>query len=383
MAMGEDKLAGTNFKGAIERRNGKRYVVRDGMEYTYLGRSGLEVSRFALGAIPFGTGLDEKTSDRIVGLYQDAGGNLIDTSNLYGGGVIGRNEELAGTSERTVGKLLKGRRDRFVVASKGYWLMENRVSPNSVGLSRTYLTKNIENSLRRLGTDYIDLYQCHIRDHYTPVEETLSVLNDFVRAGKIRYLGVSNWDGWHVVEAQMTARQRALAPIVSNQIWYGLADRVAENAIVPACRDYSVSIIAWGVMAEGFLSGKYRRGSVEAAPGAKMWVALKGEMFAWERLAHERNWNVMDVLARLAERHQRSIANIAMRWVLDDATADVMLVGASRIEQFENNMELLKFSLSADEVRELREVSEHPHPYPNNFYDIFCYHDSDYYGGLR
>jgi aryl-alcohol dehydrogenase-like predicted oxidoreductase len=353
------------------------------MEYTYLGRSGLEVSRFALGSIPFGTGLDEKSADRIVGLYLDAGGNLVDTANIYGGGVIGRNEELAGTSERTVGKLIKGRRDRFVVATKGFWLMENRVSPNSVGLSRSYLTKNIENSLRRLGTDYVDLYQCHMRDHYTPVEETLSVLNDFVRAGKVRYVGVSNWDGWHVVEAQLIARQRGFAPIVSNQIWYNLADRVSEDAIIPACREYSVSIIAWGAMAEGFLSGKYRRGAVEPAPNAKMWVALKGEMFSWQRLAHERNWNVIDVLARVAERHGRSIPNIAIRWLLDDATADVILVGAGNLEQFENNLQALRFSLTPDEANELREVSEHSHPYPMSFYELFCYHNSKYYGGLR
>src|SRR3972149_3603799 len=198
------------------------------MEYCYLGNSGLQVSRLGLGAIPFGTTLDEKTSRRLVDAFCDAGGNLIDTSNLYGGGLKGKNKVMAGTSEKTVGRVIKTRRDRFIVATKGYWLMEDEVWPNSVGLSRNYLAKNIEDSLRRLNTDYIDLYQCHNWDFYTPVEETMRVLDDFVRAGKIRYIGVSNWDGWHVVKANVFAGASGLTPVLSNQIWYNLADRSAE-----------------------------------------------------------------------------------------------------------------------------------------------------------
>ncbi len=308
------------------------------MEYVYLGHSGLEVSRLGLGAIPFGTGLDEATCQRITDIYHDAGGNFIDTANFYGGGSYGTNLEMAGTSERTVGKVIKGRRDRFVVATKGFWLMENEVWPNRVGLSRTYLAKNIEQSLRHLGTDYIDLYQCHTLDLYTPVEETIRVLDDFVRAGKIRYVGVSNWDGWHVVKANMHAKAGGLTPILSNQIWYNLADRCAEHSLIPACRDQQVSIIAWGIMAEGFLAGKYKRGDKEPASGAKMWAAKPGEMFSWERLAIDRNWDVIDALKRIGEKHNRSIANIAIRWLLDSGACDVALVGASRIEQLENNM---------------------------------------------
>ena len=124
--------------------------------------------------------------------------------------------------------------------------MEDEVRPSSVGLSRTYLTKEIENSLNRLNTDYIDLYQCHAWDFYTPLEETLRVLDDFVRAGKIRYIGVSNWDGWHVMKASTIARFTNLTAPISNQIWYNLADRGAEHSIIPACRDAKVSTIAWG-----------------------------------------------------------------------------------------------------------------------------------------
>ena len=172
------------------------------MEYCNLGHSGLEVSRLALGAIPFGTWMTDKESRDMADIYLDAGGNFLDTSNIYGGGL----------SELSVGRVIRGRRDRFVVGSKGAWLVEKPMRPNAFGLSRAYLTANIEDSLKRLGTDYIDLYQCHVQDPYTPIEETMRVLDDFVRAGKIRYVGVSNWGGWQVVKANMHARQSGLTP---------------------------------------------------------------------------------------------------------------------------------------------------------------------------
>ncbi len=229
------------------------------MEYCNLGNSGLQVSRIGLGTVPFGTTLDKKTSQRVVDMFYDAGGNLLDTANLYGGGIYGTHSSMAGASERTVGKVIKGKRNRFIVATKGCWLMEDEVWPNRVGLSRTYLATQIEASLQRLNTDYIDLYQCHGWDFYTPVEETMQVLDDFVRDGKIRYIGVSNWDGWHVVKANTYAKFLSLTPLVANQIWYNLADRVAENSIIPACRNQNISIIAWSPLAQGFLTGRYRR----------------------------------------------------------------------------------------------------------------------------
>ena len=353
------------------------------MEYCYLGHSGLEVSRIGLGTIPFGTVLDEKGSRNMVDMFYDAGGNYLDTANVYGGGRIGTHAEMAGTSERTVGKIIEGRRDRFVVATKGAWLMEDEMRPNAFGLSRTYLATQIEASLRRLGTDYIDLYQCHVWDPYTPVEETMRVLDDFVRAGEIRYVGVSNWDGWQVVKANMYARQYGLTPVVSNQIWYNLADRVAELSIIPACRDQNVSIIAWGVYAESFLTGRYRRGAEAPRPGSRFAVFKDAESYSWKNLAVERNWTILDVMARIAERHQKSIVNVAMGWVLQSGMCDVALLGASSAEQFADSMQVLDLHLSEDEMRELREVSEPRHPYPINFWDLFCYHDSEFYGGLR
>jgi aryl-alcohol dehydrogenase-like predicted oxidoreductase len=161
------------------------------MEYCNLGNSGLQVSRIGLGAALFGSKLDEKASQRMFDHYYDVGGNLVDTANFYGGGLRGSNANTAGTSERTVAKIIKGKRDQLVIATKGFCIMENEVRPNNVGLSRSYLSANIEGSLQRLETDYIDLYQFHVWDYYTPIEETLRVVDDFVRAGKIRYVGAS------------------------------------------------------------------------------------------------------------------------------------------------------------------------------------------------
>ena len=269
----------------------------------------MEVSTLGLGAIPCGTGVDEKTPLKIVDRYYEAGGNLIDTSNLYGGGMRGSNTETAGTSEKTVGKCLKGKRDKFIVASKGYWLMEDEVRPNRVGLSRSYLTRNIDNSLKRLGTDYIDLYQCHAWDFYTPVEETMWVLDDFVRAGKIRYIGVSIWDGWHVVKANTFSKFSGLTKLVSNQIWYNVADRVTEHSVIPACRDQKVSILAWGIFAQGFLTGKYRRGAKSSDAASKFHIMKDSESSLWERLAIEKNWATIDVL-------EKSHGHTAKQWLI-------------------------------------------------------------------
>ena len=353
------------------------------MEYCYLGDSGLEVARIGLGTISFGTTLDEKDAQKVVGAYYEAGGNLIDTSNLYGGGLRGTNAKMAGTSERTVGKVIKSKRDRFVVATKGYWIMEDECWPNSVGLSRKYLAKNIEDSLKRLNTHYIDLYQCHNWDFYTPVEETMRVLDDFVRAGKIRYAGVSNWDGWHVVKANSHAKFHGLTPIVSNQIWYNLADRGPEHSVIPACRDQKVSIIAWGVLAQGFLTGKYRRGAQSPQPESRFKIMKDSESSSWENLAVERNWMTLDALERIAQTHNTRIINVAIRWLLQADHCDVALIGGSRVEQYEQALKTIDLQLDPEEVEELRRVSEPAHPYPRNFHEVFCLKESEFYGGLR
>ena len=353
------------------------------MEYCNLGNSGLEVSRVGLGAIPFGTAVTEEDSQRMLDMFSEVGGNLIDTANIYGGGLWDNHDDLAGTSERTVAKIVKGRRDRFVIATKGYWTMESKVRPNGVGLSRSYLSKQIEASLMRLNTDYIDLYQCHARDFYTPVSETMRVLDDFIKAGKIRYIGVSNWEGWHVVKANAYAAQFALAPFVSNQLWYNLVDRAIENSVVPACRDQNVSIIAWGVFAQGFLTGRYHRGDERPASPTRFDTMKEGESSSWERLSVEKNWEIINTLERIAKKHGKTLPVVAARWMFQGSACDVALLGASRLDQFTNILDTLTFELSTDDVEELNNVSEPQYPYPRNFLEIFCKRESELYGGLR
>ena len=352
------------------------------MEYCHLGSSGLEVSRIGLGTIPFGTLIDEGECRRIADMFLEVGGNYIDTANIYGGGIRGDNSG-AGISENIVGKVISGRRDKFVVGTKGGWLMEDFMRPNAFGLSRTYFTAQIEGSLRRLDTDYIDLYQCHVWDPYTPFEETMRVLDDFVKAGKIRYIGVSNWDGWHVVKANGITRQFNLSPIVSNQIWYNIADRVAEFSIIPACRNDNVSVIAWGALAQGFLTGRYRRGDRAPRPGARIAESKDSESSSWKNLAVERNWNTLENMDRIAKECQTSVPNVALAWLLQSGTCDVALLGPSKVEQFQDNLAGIALALSDEQMRELTKSSEPDHPYPNNFWDLFCFRGSEFYGGLR
>lgn len=216
-----------------------------------------------------------------------------------------------------------------------------------------------------------------------PVEETMRVLDDFVKAGKIRYIGVSNWDGWHVVKANTYAKFSGLTPLVSNQIQYSLADRAAESSVIPACRDQKVSLVAWGVLAQGFLTGRYRRGAKDPGASSRFDVMKDTESTSWKNLAMERNWATLDTLACITRRHGKTISNVATRWVLQAGTCDVALAGFSRLEQFLNNLEVMGFQLSDEEMQELRKVSEQPHPYPINFLDLFCRQESKFYGGLR
>jgi aryl-alcohol dehydrogenase-like predicted oxidoreductase len=354
------------------------------VEYCNLGKSGLEVSRLGLGGVFFGTGMDEVESQRTFDAFFDAGGTFIDTANVYGGGMRATNEK-AGTSERTIGKITKGKRDRLVIGTKGYWLMEREPTPNSVGLSRTYLAKNIEGSLRRLNTDYIDLYQCHVWDFYTPIEETMRVLDDHVRAGKIRYVGVSNWDGWHVVKANAYVKSANLTPIVSNQIYYNIVDRVPENSLIPACRDQSVSIISWGAMAQGFLSGEYKRGARGPVKGSRLSgdQMKEGESTSWEYLATEKNWTILEHLRHLAAEHASIIPNVARRWLLQSGFCDVVLIGGESFQQYENALGITKFRLSEEEVEQLGGISKPQPVYPTNLYRHFCHRESKFWGGLR
>ncbi len=229
------------------------------MNYTRLGNSGLAVSRAALGTMNFGTGAegscDEREANRIIGAFLDAGGNLIDTADIYNGG----------EAEQIVGRAIRARRDEVVLATKGGGPRGG--GPNTTGLSRLQLTRALDASLRRLNVEHIDLYQCHVPDPATPIEETMSALDDFVRSGKVRYVGCSNFTVGQLYAAQWAAQRLGATGFVSLQPHYSLLARTIEAEILPACRQLGLGAITYGPLASGLLSGRYR-GATPPGPAA-------------------------------------------------------------------------------------------------------------------
>jgi len=250
------------------------------MDHRRLGRTGLMVSELCLGCMTFGRELDEEGSREIIARFLKAGGDFIDTADVY--------EQ--GASEEIVGRAIKGVREDVVLATKVRFPMGD--GPNDVGLSRKHIVAGCEASLRRLGTDYIDLYQVHAWDAVTPLEETLSALTDLVRQGKVRYVGVSNFTGWQLMKALYVSELNGFERFVSLQPQYSLVERNIEREVLPACREEGVGVIPWGPLGGGFLSGKYRRGE---EPPEDSRIAGAPDEFeeAWTKRSVERNWQVL------------------------------------------------------------------------------------------
>ncbi|HZF57854.1 MAG TPA: aldo/keto reductase, partial [Rubrobacter sp.] len=273
------------------------------MEYRRLGETGLMVSELCLGCMTFGRETDEEDSKGLVGRFLDAGGNFIDTADVYSKGV---SEEISGSAIRRV-------RDDVVLATKVRFPMGD--GPNDVGLSRKHVTQGCEDSLRRLGTDFIDLYQVHCWDAATPLEETLSALTDLVRAGKVRYVGVSNFTAWQIMKSVCVSEANGFERFVCLQPQYSLVERNVEYEILPVCEEGGLGVIPWSPLGGGFLSGKYRHGE-EPPEGSRISEAVESMEEYWDRRATERNWRVLDVVGEIAEATGRSYAQIALNWLL-------------------------------------------------------------------
>ncbi|MEX2238099.1 MAG: aldo/keto reductase [Dehalococcoidia bacterium] len=322
-----------------------------------LGRSGLKVSPFCLGAMNFGNeqfGCDEETSIGIINAYLDAGHNFIDTANVYSGT----------KSESIVGKAVKGRRDSVVIATKAASPLGP--GPFEGGTSRKHVSKACEDSLRRLDTDYIDLYQMHRYDEDTPLEETLSTLNDLVRQGKVRYIGVSNWPASRIAEAALIADRKGWEPLVSLQPQYSILARDIEVEIVPVCERYGVGIIPWSPLAGGMLTGKYRKdeepeeGTRFAAPGPFQQI--------WRRRAlSERNHAILAVVLEEAAKLDVSPIALSLAWNLDRPGVVAPIIGPKSVQQMEDNLQALDVTLPADTVERIDEASSPRLPYPHDF----------------
>jgi aryl-alcohol dehydrogenase-like predicted oxidoreductase len=326
------------------------------MEYRRLGRSGVMVSELCLGCMTFGRESDEDLSRRMVDTFLDAGGNFIDTANVYSHGV----------SEEITGRALGSRRGDVVLATKARMPMGD--GPNDVGVSRKHLLRQCDDSLRRLDTDYIDLYQVHCWDAATPLEETLSALSDLVRAGKVRYVGVSNFSGWQIVRAACVSAARGYESFISLQPQYSMVERHIEWEVVPACLEEGLGIIPWGPLGQGWLTGKYKKG--EAPPeGTRIGGATDDMEEAWSKRATERNWAIVDELGSIAEETGKSYAQIALNWLLHKPGVTSPIIGATKLEQLEDNLGASGWALDETQMERLDKVSALPETYPYHFID--------------
>jgi aryl-alcohol dehydrogenase-like predicted oxidoreductase len=324
------------------------------MQYRYLGRTGLKVSELCLGAMTFGRESSEEVSYQMLDCFVEEGGNFIDTANVYSHGV----------SEEILGRWLKDkRRDDFIIATKVRFSMGS--GPNDLGLSRKHILSAIEASLRRLNTDYIDLYQVHMWDPGTPLEETLEVLNQLVSAGKVRYLGASNYAGYQLQKAVDLSRARGWEPFSCLQPLYNLLDRSFEWELLPVCEAEGVGVIPWSPLRGGWLSGKYRRGMDGPPPDTRIEEAAKqGWSESWDAYATERTWQVVDTLLAVATQVEKSPAQVALNWLLQKPTITAPILGARTISHLEDNLGATGWALTPEQVARLDQASALPLPYP-------------------
>jgi len=293
------------------------------MNYLNLGSTGLRVSNLSLGTMAFGRWIDEKASAEILDSALDAGINLIDTANFYGKGQDEPFKYGTGASEEIIGRALKGRRDKIVLATKVGLSMGT--DTNDSGLSRFHIMREVENSLRRLQTDYIDLYQVHRFDDRTPLEETLSALTDLVKQGKVRYIGCSNYAAWQMAKADGISNLKGLEPFVSSQSQYNLLSREVEEEIIPYCLSENVGLLVYSPMARGMLSGKYL--SREDFPEGSR--AAQGEQLI-QNYFTQANFERVAAYKRLADENDKNLSQFSLSWILNQSAVTSAIVGASK-----------------------------------------------------
>jgi aryl-alcohol dehydrogenase-like predicted oxidoreductase len=323
------------------------------MKYRQLADTGVFVSELCLGAMTFGGrgqmwevigGLDQPAVDAIVHRAIDLGINFIDTADVYS----------AGESETMVGKALAERRHDIVLATK----VRGRVGqgPNQVGLSRLHIVGAVEASLKRLATDYIDLYQIHRFDQLTAIEDTLRALDDLVRAGKVRYIGCSNLPAWYLMKALAISRELRLERFRCTQSYYSLAGRELEREAIPLVKDQGLGLLVWSPLAGGFLSGKFTRdGGDDAARRAK---------FDFPPVNKEKGFAILDVLASVAKAHGATVPQIALAWILANDAVTSVIIGARKIPQLDDNLKSVDVTLSAEDRKALDEASRLAPEYP-------------------
>ena len=331
------------------------------MKYKILGNTGLKVSTLCLGTMNYGGkgffgymgNLDQKAVDEQIKTVTEKGVNFIDTANIYSEGL----------SEVMIGQAIKNlgiNRDDLVLATKVRGTMGK--SPNDLGLSKKHIIQQVEGSLKRLGTDYIDLYQIHTADPLTPIEETIKTLDDLVRIGKIRYFGASNIAAWQLMKGLAYSQYNQLDRFASLQCNYSLDVRDVEREIVPLLQDQKVGMMVWSPLSGGLLTGKYKR------DGQKEEGRLNS--FPFPPFHEERAYDVLDVLAPIAKQKNVSIAQLALAWLLHQPVVSSIIIGATKLHQLEDNLKAVDVLFTEDELNQLHEVSKLPVEYPANVLEI-------------
>jgi aryl-alcohol dehydrogenase-like predicted oxidoreductase len=314
------------------------------VEYLTLGNSGLHVSRACLGTMMFGHSetapCGEDDSRHIIDAFIDDGGNFIDTANVY----------TSGESEEVVGRAIKSKRDAVVLATKGFGPIAE--GPNGMGLGRKYLIQALEGSLTRLGTDYIDVYQCHRPDPNTPIEETMATLHGFVQSGKVRYIGCSNWTGSQLVEAQWAAAKMAGTPFISLQPRYSLTARGIEEDVLPTCQRHGIGTMIYSPLGGGVLTGKYKQGE-DPPEGSR---AARGGL--WARMVTEQGLATAEVVAKIASDLGTTATAVALAWVLSRRGVTSAIIGPRTFEQYVQNLEGFDLELDPSIVKQLSDASK-------------------------
>ena len=329
------------------------------MEYRQLGASGLQVPVLSFGTATFGgtndffkawgsTQADEAT--RLIDICIEAGVNFFDTADIYSDGV----------AEEVLGKAIAGKqRDKLILSTKSTFTFGQ--GPNNQGSSRFHILKQVEGSLKRLGTDYIDVYHMHGFDGNTPVEETLRVLDDLVQSGKIRYIAASNFSGWHLMKSQAVAEKYGWNKYVAHQVYYSLANREYEWELMPLGLDQNVGAIVWSPLSAGRLGGKYRRNQPIPQDGR---VAQGGSPVPEMVVNEDVFYNTVDALYEVAEETGKTVAQVAINWLLQRPTVSSIIIGARNEEQLRQNLEAIGWNLTTEQVKKLDKASEVPPIYP-------------------
>jgi aryl-alcohol dehydrogenase-like predicted oxidoreductase len=333
------------------------------MELRQLGRCGLNVSVLSFGAMTFGesqtfmkgvTTPDEEAR-RVLDAALDAGINLVDTANVYS----------EGKSEELCGEWLKEKRHSVLLATKcrfpiGFGTMP--IGPHDMGLSRKHIMQACEDSLQRLKTDYIDLYQVHMQDRTVPIEETLRALDDLVTQGKVRYIGCSNYAGYRLVESLWAADRRATHRYESVQLQWSLACRDAEREMIPACQQHGLGVLVWSPLARGFLSGKYQKG-MEPPKDSR----LSSWKDSYAQFDNDHMWNLLDKIGGIAKRHESTHAAISLAWLLAQPVTSSVILGARTMKQLEDNLKATAIKLTPEDIATLNEASTMDWGYPYSF----------------